>query len=364
MPFNPHLAGSRDFLVYWSTGQQLVHHANPYDWNALHSLEHSAGFTGDASAVAHMRNPPWMLPLVLPLGLMNAQAAALPWSLLMLGLLVFSVHSIWKSVGRPGTGLDWIGYGFPPALQCVLMGQSSEFLLLGLVLFLRLHRARPFWAGAALWFCSLKPHQFLPFTVVLLAWIVVSRSYRILWGATAAMAASCLLTLWIDPAAWTQYLQWAGASGIANEFIPCLGVVLRNLLRPSAEWVAFVPAAAGSLWAIRYYWLRRRQWDWIENGNMVMLVSLLVAPYGWIYDQSLAIPALLYGANRTRSRSLLAILGLLCLLIVVQSLLVGQKSPLYLWPAPAWLLWYWLARRSERPARMPAAPEALPLAIG
>jgi hypothetical protein len=25
------MAGKRDFVVYWATGQQLVHHANPYD---------------------------------------------------------------------------------------------------------------------------------------------------------------------------------------------------------------------------------------------------------------------------------------------------------------------------------------------
>ena len=28
------IAGGHDFVVYWATGQQLVHHANPYDISA------------------------------------------------------------------------------------------------------------------------------------------------------------------------------------------------------------------------------------------------------------------------------------------------------------------------------------------
>jgi hypothetical protein len=66
LPVKPSLFGSRDFTVYWATGQQLVQHANPYDGDALARLEHGAGFHG---AVLFMRNPPWGLLLAMPLGL-------------------------------------------------------------------------------------------------------------------------------------------------------------------------------------------------------------------------------------------------------------------------------------------------------
>lgn len=46
LPLIQHLAGSRDFVVYWATGQQLAHHANPFDAAAMDRLEHAAGFTG------------------------------------------------------------------------------------------------------------------------------------------------------------------------------------------------------------------------------------------------------------------------------------------------------------------------------
>ena len=78
-----------------------------------------------------------------------------------------------------------------------------------------------------------------------------------------------------------------------------------------------------------------------------MLVSLFAAPYCWLYDQVLAIPALLEGAYATRSRHLLTAIALVNIPIVI-ALACGIKiiSPFFLWTAPAWLGWYLLARNS------------------
>ncbi|MGD0367473.1 MAG: glycosyltransferase family 87 protein [Acidobacteriaceae bacterium] len=356
MPMVRHLAGARDYVVYWSTGQQLVHHANPYDPVAMGDLERSAGFDGKRGSY-YMRNPPWGLPLALPLGFLGPRVAALPWSLLMLGILVICVQTLWKMFGAPGTLLEWLGICFPPALQCVIMGQTSLFLLLGLVLFLRNYRTRPFWAGAALWLCTLKPHLFLPFGLVLLIWIFVSRQWRVLAGALTAIAVSCVVTEIIDPLAWVQYAHWAHTSGIANEYIPCLSVELRDLINPSAKWLVLPLSVLGGIWAVIYYWPRRHAWDWLEHGNAVMLVSILVAPYCWIYDQSLAMPALMYGAWRASSRKVVAALALLYIWLELQPFYTpGLHSHWYLWPAPAWLAWYLYARWEEKRATVPAAP--------
>lgn len=347
LPLGHSFAGSRDFAIFWATGHQLVHHANPWSVPSMGALERSAGFTGQGSYF--MRNPPWALPLTVPLGFFSARVAALPWSLLLLAVLGLALGTLWKTFGRPRSPIDWLGYCFPPALICAAMGQTSLFPLLGLALFLRFHRGRPFWGGAALWFCTLKPHLFLPFGVALLLWIAASRAYRIVLGALAALAASSVVTAALDPAAWTQYLDWARHSGIANEAVPCLAVALRAWIARSHAWVDFVPAAIGCAWAIGYFLARRQQWDWVEDGGLLLLVSLLVAPYCWINDQCLALPALLFAASRIRSRTLLAALGGLCLLLALQVFVVGRlNSWWYLWPAPAWLAWYLAARASMR----------------
>lgn len=365
MTFSRHLSSGRDYIVYWSTGQQLVHHANPFDPAAMGQLERAAGYDGKPGSY-YMRNPPWALPLALPLGWVGPRIGALPWSLLMLGILIYCVRTLWTMFGRPGQELAWLGYCFPPALQCMVMGQTSLFLLLGLVLFLKLHRTQPFLAGAALWFCTLKPHLFLPFGLILLLWIAVTRSYRVLLGAAAALAVSGAATWLIDPAAFAQYAHWARTSGISNEFIPCISVGLRQLVDPSAKWLVFVPSALSGVWAVAWYWPRRRTWSWLEHGSLLMLVSLLVAPYCWIYDQALALPAVMFAVWRSSSRRAVAALAAMYIVIQLQGFWShnGLASRWYLWPALAWVVWYVFALNKQSTAERVAKPVAAqPLSI-
>ncbi len=347
-PFTNEISGGRDFVAYWATGQQLIHHADPFDVKAMTRIEHAAGLSAE-STVGFMRNPPWGLFLALPLGLIPLRLGTLFWSLLQLGFLLLSVRILWRMHGSPGNYVHWLGFSFAPAVLCLWMGQTSLFVLFGLVLFLRLHRTRPYLAGMSLWLCSLKPHLFLVFGVVLLAWIVVSKSYKVVVGAAAAMAASCALVSWIDPMAWVQYARMMRTVGIEKEFIPCLSIVLRLWTSPKTMWLQYLPAALGCAWALSYYWTRRRTWNWMEDGSLLMLVSIFAAPYCWLFDQCLAIPALMHGAYLTRSRILLAVLAFSSVVIEAE-LLCGIKvwSIFYLWTAPGWLAWYLLAAGMKR----------------
>jgi hypothetical protein len=336
-------SGTRDYIVYWATGQQFAHHANPYDANALSKMEQAAGFPSGKPPM-FMRNPPWALPLTLPLALFSSRVGSFLWSLMLLACLLISVHLLWRMQGRPKGLRHLLGYTFAPALACINTGQTSLLALLGLVLFLVLYRNRPFLAGTALWFCMLKPHLFLPFGVVLLAWIFVSRNYRVLAGAVAMLGASLAVTYFLDPMAWSQYAVMTHTSGMNQDFIPCLSFLLRNWISPHSLWIEFIPSIFGCAWALWYFWPRRHTWDWARDGGLLMLVSILVAPYSWIFDQVLAIPALLQGAYWCRSRDLLFALALASAAIEIAFL--GDywaTSALYrwtLWTAPAWLAWY------------------------
>jgi hypothetical protein len=337
-------AGSRDFVSYWATGRQLIHHANPYDRDAISALEHAAGL--DVRAVLIMRNPPWALPLVYPLGFLNLRAAAIFWSLLLLACLLLSVRLVRRLHGSPANHLHWLALAFTPALICLTMGQTALFALLGLVLFLRWHGSRPFLGGASLWLCALKPHLFLPFVAALAIWIVFSRAWKLTAGALAALALSSAAASLIDPRAWLDYVHLMRSPAVENEFIPCLSSALRQWVDPQATWLQYLPAVLCCLWAIIYFWRHRAAWDWKTHGSLLMLVSLVAAPYCWFYDQCLAIPALLDGAYATRSRNLIAVLALAIFVMDIEICAVRVISPLYLWTAPAWLVWYVCARRT------------------
>lgn len=347
-PLTGQIAGVRDFVVYWATGQQLVHHANPYDAASTLSVERGGGLpAGDG--VLYMRNPPWALPTTYPLGFIGVRLGTLLWSLLLLGCLWAAVQMVWQIHGRPRRLLNFLGISFAPALMCLIVGQTAIFALLGLTLFLRLHRSNPFLAGVSLWLCSLKPHLFLAFGVVLLAWVVLNRCYKVLLGAAAALAASCALTWLMDPTAWTDYAHMMRNDGIATEFIPCWSVALRLWINPPSMAIEYILPALGCAWSLAFFWKRRRTWDWARDGSAVVLVSILCAPYCWLYDQVIGIPALLDGAYRTSSRVMLTLLCLGSVVVEVQMFRgVKLPSPLFLWTAPAWLAWYLFARASAR----------------
>jgi hypothetical protein len=339
-------AGSRDFVEYWASGHQLAHHGNPYDSDAVLKLERSAGFPSGVPTLV-MGNPPSALLLVLPLGILSPLAGELLWELLLLASLVISVQMVWVMNRSPKNLLHLLGYSFAPALSCLLAGQVSLFILLGLVLFLRWHRSHPFLAGASLWLCLLKPHLFLPFGVVLLVWIIFTRNYRIVAGTAFAVAASSALVTILDPQVWTQYAQMMKGARIDRVLMPCVGSLLRFYVPPHTLWLQCLPAGLGCLWAVAYFLKRRDAWNWIENGSLLMLVSVFVAPYTWFMDQAVLIPALLYGVYCTRSRGLVALLALMSAVIEIE-ILLGLPllhSFFYLWTAPIFLVWYVFATR-------------------
>ncbi|HWG18947.1 MAG TPA: glycosyltransferase family 87 protein [Terracidiphilus sp.] len=358
---NRPMAGNRDFVVYWATGQQLVQHRNPYDAAALPAVEHAAGLPHRYS-VGYMRNPPWTLPLAWPLGLLNLRAAAVLASLLLIGALIASVRILLGIHGCRDRLVQGLAYLFAPALICLIWGQTSLLVLLGLVLFLRFHATRPILAGASLWLCTLKPHLLLPVGVVFLAWVVITRNYRIVAGAAAAFLLSVLVTFRLDPQAWTQYTHMLGYSGVERDPIPVLSVLLRTHLTPNFMAMQFLPAAMAGVWALVYFWNRRHDWNWSRDVNLLLLVSLVAAPYAYLNDQVLVLPALLFAASRNCSRALLAFLALASALLEVAFFLnLWSPAPFYwatLLAAPFWLAWYLFARSPSRRA-LPCSADAI-----
>jgi Glycosyltransferase family 87 len=331
----------------------LLEHGNPYDRDAIAALEHSQGL--DSRAVLVMRNPPWALPLAVPLGFLGLRLAGILWTLLLLACLLLSVRLLHQLQGSPASHTDWLGFAFTPCIICITMGQTSLLALLGLVLFLRFHLRRPFAAGLSLWLCALKPHLFLPFLAVLAAWIVVSRSFRLLAGAVTALALTSLAASLIVPGVWHNYLALLRSPAVANDFIPCIPDAVRRWFAPQSAWPQYLPVALSSLWALAYYARRRSIWDWVANSSPLLLVSLLFAPYCWFYDQCLAMPALLHGAYTARSPNRIVVLVLLILAADLEILRVKVISPWWLWTLPAWCAWYLFATLS---ARAPAARSA------
>jgi hypothetical protein len=357
-------AGTRDFVEYWASGHQLVLHSNPYDIDSILALEHSAGFPSGHPALI-MGNPPSALLLVLPLGFFGPRAGWLLWSLILLACIVASVRMVWIMHGRPKNQLHLLGYSFGPAILCLIGGQVSPFVLLGLVFFLRLHRSRPFLAGISLWLCLLKPHLFLPFGVVMIVWAIITRNNKLLAGVAVALGVSTGIAALLDALAWIHYAQMMSSIRIDRLPIPCFSIMLRREISPNSVWLQYLPAAVACLWALAYFRRHYAVWDWMEHGSVLMLVSVLVAPYTWFTDQAILMPALLHAVYLTRSRSLVAILALASAVVEIAIFrsLPPLHSKFFLWTAPAWFAWYLCANRFSYETKVNDPPEYSPKLI-
>ena len=129
-------AASRDFIEYWAAGQQLVHHANPYDPASILHIERAAGMNDNEPQIT--LSPPLAICLLLPLGLLSPKTGLILWLLALIGSLLASIYIIWVLNGRPDDGYHFCGYLFAPAVACLRIGQIGIFLLLGIALFLYL----------------------------------------------------------------------------------------------------------------------------------------------------------------------------------------------------------------------------------
>lgn len=355
-------AADRDFIGYWATGQQLVHHANPYDAAAMMRLEQAQGYS--LAAPRMTPSPPVAFLLLLPLGWMGAKIGLIAWLMVQMGCVGLSLWMIWLLFGRPGgqtgaqagsqtgaqsgarTGsrMHFAGLLFAPVLACLEAGQIGIFFLLGMMVFLVFHERRPALAGAGLLLCALKPHLFLPFVLVLLLWMMLNRAKgaRMLAGFAAFLALNTAVTLWFDPHVWPQYLAMLHGSGIENRLTPTLGEGLRMLFRQHGLWLQWVPEAIGCAWAVEYFWRRRARWSWLDEGLRVLLVGVVCTPYEWLTDEAVVLPAVVAGMFRAeaRGRSLIPLLlaGTVALIEVMAGVPITGWG--FVWTPLAWLGWY------------------------
>ena len=343
-----HGSGDRDYLQYWTAEQLLVHGGNPYDPSATWRVERAAGLFRDSPLIT--LSPPIAFFFDYPLGWVKPDTGLVLWMTLSFASMLISVWLLWILQGRPNNYYHLVGLIFPPTLWCFMSGQIGVFFLLELVLFLYWHKSHPFWAGAALVFCSLKPHLFIPCFLVLVLWSIHKRSLRVFAGFFTALAASSLLTLSLDRQIWSQYLRLMHQQRVMDIFLPTASVGLRFLLDRNARWIEFAPDAIACAWAVWYFWSRRQRWEWMNEGLLVLVVSVAVAPYSFYTDQTVLVPAVDDGLRRSDKspRVLLLFIAMAGFGVVTIMTIIRLASLSYLWTAPGWLVWYLYARHSDR----------------
>lgn len=342
----------RDSIAYWAAGKLLLHHQNPYNAQDVLALQRAQGYRAGRPLV--LRTPPWSLWMVFLLGFLDAYWAWVVWLAILLASLLVSMRITWRLYGagsRPCTAFLLAGYLFAPVPACLVAGQLGIVLLLGILLFFLLEERHPFRAGAVLLIPFAKPHLFSLLWPILTVWIVTRKKWSMLGGFAVALSLAVAVGLASDPAIFSDYQEMVGKAAIQYEFIPALSGVVRLIFFRRFFWVQFVPMAGALLWSGWFYGRNRRIWNWRIHGPALLVLSILTAPYAWMTDEAILLPAVLqavlwvWGAKEDLTRkSQLAIIGFACLDALLL-LLLRAKIPfwtgIYFWSSIVWGAWYW-----------------------
>ncbi|HET8965878.1 MAG TPA: glycosyltransferase 87 family protein [Candidatus Acidoferrum sp.] len=345
----------RDYISYWAAGQFLIHGGDPYDAQKVLELEWQQGYAADRPVV--VRNPPWSLFLFLPLGLVSAFWGWVLWTAALVAALVASVRLTWKTFGKTQESRSLcvvIGYTFAPVLGCLLAAQIGLLLLLGIVLFLVWEEKRPFLAGAALLLPFAKPHLLVLFWLAFVIWVLLRKRFAVARGFAVSVVAATGMALIFDRASFQHYFHFLHTATIEGEFIPTLSGVLRLLLFRPYFRMQFVPMALGLIWCVWYCVKHRTNWNWRSHGLTVMVVSILTTPYGWLTDEVVLMPAMVFAALailggqkrlRISTRIALAIFALLnWALLMLLALHIPLQLGIYFWSSLLWFAWYAFGR--------------------
>lgn len=343
-------AADRDVVCYWSSARLLRAHGNPYATHAILRVEQGAG--GAYRQPFIMRNPPWALFLVAPLGWFSLRLGAFLWMLALIAAALASIRLLRRGNRPPPLAV----YCFAPILGCAMAGQTSIFVLGGITLFFKLNsKHKPFWAGAALLLAAMKPHLFLLLWPLLLVDAWRKKDFRILAGLAAALTAATALVLALDPHVFPHYFAAMRAERIDQQYLPNLSCTLRALLPGRPMWAEALPSLLGLLWVARFYWRRRHIWDWWDHGAEVLLISAVVSPYSWPFDQILYLPTILWANRRELRQAAIPTLTLInAIAILLLVLTIPLSSPVYAWSGLAVVAWYVWTRRQTPPWRNPA----------
>ena len=343
-----------DFIEYWSASRLLLAGKNPYSTTELSLLQRP--FTGSETPLI-MWNPPWALSLLLPFGLLEYSASRRLWLILNLGLLLLSARWLWSRYVRregPAWFATWaallLAVTFLPGVVALILGQIGPVILAGIVGFLSLvHGKQYFKAGAMTLLIALKPHLLFLFWLVLLLWVLRTRGWVLVAGAAVALVFGSGLPLFFYHDLIPSYLSLVTKESIFHHPSTTTGAFLRWMLGWEKVWLQVLPMVPGFLWAAHYWRRHGRTWDWDRRMPLVLLVSVVTACYGWVFDQTVLYPALFQVAGwlfRVGQRHEWFAAAVCYALVNVAGLVLVAwrlNGVAYVWMAPAWLVFHSVA---------------------
>jgi hypothetical protein len=342
IPASESKAEANDFAFYWTAARLVLDGRNPYSPRETVDLQNSLNYPGKGPLV--MLNPPWVLPLIVPFGLLSFSAGKSLWFLIGLALVFISVHWLWDLYG---SGEDrWISWlvavTFLPVAVVLAIGQIGPLILFGLAGYLRFEaRHADYAAGAFLFLVALKPHLVFLLWIALLLCALFQRRWRPLGTLLATVAGASFLAVLLDRRAFDQYLGLFGGESIVFEETPTLGGLLRHISGFPA--MQYLPLGLAAVWFALDWKRWRSTWEWRYRMPSLLLVSMATTSYAWFFDQVVLLPSVFYAIVLLLRAQRHVLLGAMVAYLAINGftlfLLLNHRTLFYYsWTALAWLV--------------------------
>jgi hypothetical protein len=239
------------------------------DWNSIYHGMENGGVRYDTG----LRNPPWSVLFILPLGLLSFRAS---WGVLTLATLAVEVISVPSTIPRwkPWVGIALLVASFP-SLRHVADGNLEALIIGGTLLILHGFAARNLWTLALGILLATTKTQETWMLMLVLGYYLLQ-----VWPAREWLrAVGIVLAVVVPSLIWKGAEWWASAAGIEQR-----GSIMDASLIAAFERAGLPSWATISAWLILFLVtallvFRTPPQLSREKAALLIAVSLLLSPY-------------------------------------------------------------------------------------
>jgi hypothetical protein len=349
------LWGTRDLIAFWGGTQQYLKGLNPYDLNGLLIVQHSV--LAEQVEPQFFLNPPWSLPIFAIFFGGSFEFTRFLWLVLNLFFLISS--SLIIKSWYPHTRITLIqtllaGTLTVPTIMALWMGQLTLFIFFFLCLsFTALKNRLYFLTGILMVPLTLKPHLLFLVFVLIIIWSLKERKFNLLLGLISGFIILNLIVYLSHPQIYDEFLHSSATPTLFRT--STLTSIIRgwfyNFTGELPFWPLYVIPISASIGLVYNQLYSKRAIQWESDGIKTLILSLIFAPYTWLYDYTLlnVVQVAAFCISKTSLAPLEAFNRCLTVFIVIQlgTILTGFIATELFWyfwyPAVMLGVWYWFS---------------------
>jgi hypothetical protein len=216
---------------------------------------------------------------------------------LQVAIVCWSAVGLWRTYGGQNKD-EWIAclvmLTFGPVLHAIKSGQITILVLIGCVGFLiMINNKKDFLAGILASLVLVKPQLLYLFLLSILLWSIYKHRYYVIVGIASAILGSLVFSMIFTPNIIAQYVAMVKEYPLNLWMTSTLGASLRGLFGEEKYYLQFIPSLLGTLWLCVYFYRDRKDFNWHSSLPLVVLVSIVTTPYGWITDYAVLVVSVL-----------------------------------------------------------------------